>query len=182
VKGWPDLRMAGAGTLVALAGIAGGVWIFGMRRVDTEALKRRFPNTYGVFENCFYFDLTYRRLLVDGYMALADRLAAFDGAVIDGAVNGVARAWSVSSASAWRFDGAVIDGAVNGLAAAVVRTGARVRRLQAGEVQGYQRFAYGSLLVLLASSLLAPLVGVVPAFAGGAVAFLIMGVVVLRGA
>jgi NADH-quinone oxidoreductase subunit L len=182
VKGWPNLGMAMAGTLVAVVGIAAGVWVFGMKRVDTEAVKARFPNTYAAFENKFYFDTVYGYVFVDGYKALASWLSTFDGTAIDGVVNGAARLWSRTSEVAWRADARVIDGAVNGIASVVVRTGARLRGLQAGEVQGYQRLAYATLLVMLASSILAPLIGAVPAFAAGTVVLLLMGVVVLRGA
>jgi hypothetical protein len=56
-----------------------------------------------------------------------------------------------------------------------------VRTLQAGEVQGYQRLAYGALLVLLGASLVAPFVGATAALAGGAVVLLLMGVLVVGG-
>jgi NADH:ubiquinone oxidoreductase subunit 5 (subunit L)/multisubunit Na+/H+ antiporter MnhA subunit len=182
VKGWPDLGMAAVGTLAALSGIGAGVWVFGMKRVDTEAFKARVPRIYAAFENKFYFDRAYGRVFVDGFVALADALSRFDLSVIDGVVNGVARAWSLASTAAWHFDGRCIDGAVNGAGALVAASGARLRKLQAGQVQGYQRLAYASLLILLAASVLTPVVGGVPAFAGGAVVLLLMGVVALRGA
>jgi hypothetical protein len=119
---------------------------------------------------------------VKGYFALSQWLAKFDLSFVDGAVNGVATVWSKLSTLAWSADAHVIDGAVNGLASAVARAGARVRTLQAGEVQGYQRLAYGALLVLLGASLVAPFVGATAALAGGAVVLLLMGVLVVGGA
>jgi NADH-quinone oxidoreductase subunit L len=180
--GWPDPVMATVSTLVVLAGIAGGWWVFGADRVDTGALKSRWRRVYAAFEHNFYFDDVYRRVFVDGYALAAAGLAAFDASVIDGAVNGVARAWSAVSALSWGADVRVIDGAVNGVGRLVTRAGARVRMLQTGEVQGYQRLAYAALLVLLAASVLAPFVGVPAAFAGGAVVLLLMGVLVAGGA
>jgi NADH:ubiquinone oxidoreductase subunit 5 (subunit L)/multisubunit Na+/H+ antiporter MnhA subunit len=182
VKGWPDLGMATAGTIAAFSGIGAGVWVFGMKKVDTEALKRRVPALYSAFEQKFYFDAVYRRLFVDGYFAVSGWLAKFDLAFVDGAVNGVARGWSALSAGAWRADSRVIDGAVNGLGRFVARTGARMRLLQAGDVQAYQRLAYGAVLVLLGASLAAPFVGAAAAMAGGAVVLLLMGVLVVGGA
>jgi len=181
-KGWPNLGMAAAGTLVALSGIGVGVWVFGMGKVDTEAAKKRFARTYRVLKAKFYFDALYERVFVGGYVALADRLSRFDASVIDGAVNGVATLWGATSQVAWTADIKIVDGAVNGLGRFVSKAGTRLRGLQAGEVQGYQRLAYGSLLILLVSSVLTPVIGAVPAFAGGAVLLLIMGVVALRGA
>jgi NADH-quinone oxidoreductase subunit L len=182
VKGWPDLGMAMVGTIAALSGIGAGVWVFGMKRVDTGALKRRFPKLQAAFEQGFFFDITYEHTLVNGYFAASQWLAKFDLSFIDGAVNGVAAAWSKLSAGAWRADSRVIDGAVNGLASAVARAGARVRTLETGEVQRYQRLAYAALLVLLGASLVAPFVGATAALAGGAVVLLLMGVLVVGGA
>jgi NADH-quinone oxidoreductase subunit L len=182
VKGWPDLGMATAGTLVALSGIAVGVWIFGMKKLDTEAVKARFPRTYRAFRNKFYFDLFYDRVFVRGFVALAGWLTRFDATAIDGVVNGAASLWSRTSRVAWKFDRSVIDGAVNGVGSLVARAGARLRGLQAGEVQGYQRLAYASLLTLLAASVLTPVIGPAYAFIGGAVVLLLIGVVALRGA
>jgi NADH-quinone oxidoreductase subunit L len=181
-KGWPDLGMAIAGTLMALSGIAAGVWVFGLKRVDTEALKSSVPRLYAAFENRFLFDAAYRRVFVVPFVAVAGLLARLDLSVIDGAVNGVAHAWSALSSAAWRADAGVIDRAVNGVGALVARAGARLRRLQAGEVQGYQRLAYAALLILLAASVLTPVIGGAAAFAGGTIALLLMGLVALRGA
>jgi NADH-quinone oxidoreductase subunit L len=181
IKGGLDLGMATVGTIAALSGIAVGVWVFGMKKVDTEALKRRSPMLQAAFEQGFFFDITYEHTLVKGYFALSQWLAKFDLSFVDGAVNGVATVWSKLSTLAWSADAHVIDGAVNGLASAVARAGARVRTLQAGEVQGYQRLAYGALLVLLGASLVAPFVGATAALAGGAVVLLLMGVLVVGG-
>ncbi len=181
-KGWPDLGMAAVGTLAALAGIGAGVWVFGLGKVDTAVLKRRLPRVYAAFVNKFYFDTVYGIVFVGAYAHLSGWLARFDVSLIDGAVNGIASAWSKVSSVAWSADVRLIDGAVNGLAGAVTRAGGRMRTLQAGAVQGYQRLAYGALLVLLGASLLVPFVGTTVALAGGAVALLLMGVLVVRGA
>jgi NADH-quinone oxidoreductase subunit L len=181
-KGGLDLGMATVGSVAALSGIGAGWWVFAMKRVDTEALKRRVPALYAAFDQKFYFDAVYHRVFVDGYFAVSGWLAKFDLAFVDGAVNGIARGWSALSAGAWRADSQVIDGAVNGLGRFIARTGARMRLLQAGDVQAYQRLAYGALLVLLGASLAAPFVGAAAAMAGGAVVLLLMGVRVVGGA
>lgn len=180
--GWPDLGMALTGTAAALVGIGAGVWVYGMRKVDTVALAARFPRLRAVLDNKFYFDLTYNRLLVAGYASATKQLARFDHGAIDGIVNGVARAWNASAEALWRVDARIIDGAVNGIASAVQHAGARARRLQAGQVQGYQRFAYAALLVLLVAALLSPVIGVVAAVFAALVVLFVMGVIVVRGA
>jgi NADH-quinone oxidoreductase subunit L len=182
VRGWPDLAMAASGTVVALAGIGAGWWVYGLKKVDTQALTLRFPRTYAVLTNKFYFDLTYNRLIVGGYRWIAGSLARLDLSAVDGVVNGVARAWVSASEALWRFDIRVIDAAVDGTGSLVRRAGARVRELQNGRVQSYQRLAYAALLALLALSLLSPVIGWAAAVLGVAVVLVVMGVIVLRGA
>jgi NADH-quinone oxidoreductase subunit L len=147
--GWPDLGMAFSSSAVATAGIVAGWWVFGKKAVDTEAFKARFPQFYGVFANKLYFDRTYEFLFVDSYRRLSDALWSFDAKVIDGAVNGFGRAWSAAAVGSWSFDARVIDGAVNGVGAGVKWLGARVRRLQGGSVQTYQRLVMAAVIVLV---------------------------------
>ncbi len=147
--GWPDLAMALSSSAVATSGIVAGWWVFGKKAVDTEALKARFPQVYGIFDNKFYFDRTYEFVFVEAYRRLSDALWTFDGGVIDGAVNGFGRAWSALAGGSWTFDARVIDGAVNGLGSGVRWVGARVRRLQGGQLQNYQRLVMAAVLVLV---------------------------------
>jgi NADH-quinone oxidoreductase subunit L len=182
VKGWPDLGMALAGSAAALIGIGAGWWVYGAKRVDTAAVIARFPRTYGALANKFYFDLTYDRLVRDGWVTVSGLLAKFDLSAIDGVVNGVARVWSRASTLLWRVDSRVIDGAVNGLATLVRGAGGRVRLLQAGQVQSYQRLAYATLLVLVALSLLPSVIGAAGAVVVASIVFVVAGLIVLKGA
>jgi NADH-quinone oxidoreductase subunit L len=181
-KGWPDLGMAIVGSIAAATGIGLGVWVYAFAGIDTQELRLRFPRVTAVLDNGFYFDLTYNRGLVETFQWLTRLLAGFDATIIDGVVNATARAWSVLSRVSWDFDGAVVDGAVNGVASLVKRAGDRVRTLQAGRVQGYQRLGYAGLLALLGMALLVPLVGALAAAACALVALIVVGVVVVRGA
>lgn len=148
---WPDPLTAGVSSLVAGAGIAAGWFVYGRRSrvVNTQILKQRFANAYGVLVNKFYLDLTYRYSLVRPYAALAAALSAFDGRIVDGAVNGAGRLWRIAAAVGWRFDSGIIDGAVNGAAAAVKAAGSRVRELQSGRVRGYQTLVAGAIVLLV---------------------------------
>jgi NADH:ubiquinone oxidoreductase subunit 5 (subunit L)/multisubunit Na+/H+ antiporter MnhA subunit len=182
VKGWPDLGMAVVGSIAATAGIGLGVWIYAFAGLDTRELRLRFPRITVVLENGFYFDLTYNRGLVETFQWLTRRLSAFDATVIDGVVNAVARGWSAASRASWAFDGSIVDGAVNGIASLVKRAGDRVRTLQAGRVQGYQRLGYAGLLASLGLALLVPHIGALAAVACALVALIVVGVIVVRGA
>jgi NADH-quinone oxidoreductase subunit L len=182
VKGWPDLGMAIVGSLAATAGIGVGVWIYAFGGVDTQELRRRFPRVTAVVDNGFYFDLTYNRGLVAAFGWLAGVLARFDTSAIDGVVNGAARAWSASSRAMWEFDGSVVDGAVNGVGALVKRAGDRMRTMQAGRVQGYQRLGYAGLLAMITLAVLVPYIGVAAASGLALVALIVVGAIVVRGA
>jgi NADH-quinone oxidoreductase subunit L len=152
VKSPPALGMAITGSVFALGGIAAGLWVYAFAGLDTDDLKRRFPRVYGVLVGKLYFDLTYRRVLVDGFASVSAWLARFDASAIDGVVNAVGAGWTRASTALWDADIHVIDGAVNGVATLVKRAGVRARELQIGRVQTYQRLAFGGLLVLLVLS------------------------------
>ena len=76
-------------------------------------------------------------------------LARFDGAVIDGAVNGAGRlGWWVSACKAW-VDRVIVDGAVNGVARLVQAVGVAGRRLQTGTVHHYLLWIVTAMVVLI---------------------------------
>jgi NADH-quinone oxidoreductase subunit L len=154
---WPDPLMAGLSVTVFVGGAGLGWLVYARGAVATGPLKDRFRGAYGVLSNKFYFDSAYDAFLVRPYRRLAAWLSGFDLSVIDGAVNGVAAAWTGFAAATYRSDLSIIDGAVNGLAVLVGRAGARVRKIEVGRVQVYQRLAYvGLLFVLLLVLLLVP--------------------------
>lgn len=148
---WPAFSTAVISSLAALAGIGFGWYVYGRRTsvVNTQALKQRYPHAYGVLTNKYYFDLTYGYFIVGGYSALARGLAALDSSVVDGIVNGVARAWRTLAAGGQVFDGRVIDGAVNGTATVVKAAGARMRTIQTGNVRSYQTLVAGAVVLLV---------------------------------
>jgi NADH-quinone oxidoreductase subunit L len=151
-----DPLMAGLSIAVFAIGVGGGWLVYGLKVVDTEAVKARFPYAYGMLANKLYFDLTYAELLVRPFHQLTAWLSGFDSRRIDGVVNGAASWWSDFADTLWAGDVRVIDGAVDGLGSLVNRAGARVRELEVGRVQVYQRLAYGGLLVVLLVVLLLP--------------------------
>lgn len=148
---WPEVSVALISSGVALAGVGLGWWVYGRRTVvvNTRSLKRRMGYAYDALAQKLYFDLTYDRLLVGGYVVLTKLLARFDGSVIDRVVNGAARAWVYVASGSWTFDARVIDGGVNGAARVVRAAGARARSLQSGRVQTYQRFILGAVVLLM---------------------------------
>ena len=148
---WPAIGMALTSSAVALAGIALGYYVYGRRSVvvNTRTLKRRFGYGYDALTQKLYFDLTYERLIIQPFIALARLLARFDLGAIDRVVNEAGRAWVALSSGSWTFDAKVIDGSVNGIARGVRVAGSRARSLESGRVQTYQRLILGALVLLM---------------------------------
>jgi len=148
---WPAALTAAVSTMVAGAGLGLGWFVYGRRTsvVNTRALKQRFANPYGVLANKYYFDLTYGHFIVGGYVSATRSLAAFDGRVVDGAVNGVGWLWRRLADAGWRFDAIAVDGLVNAAAALVRKIGSSARRLQSGRVRSYQTLVAGAVVLLV---------------------------------
>jgi len=128
-----------------------GWWVYGRRSmvINTRVWKQRFGYFYDMLVQKFYFDLTYERVFIAGYMKSADALTVFDQKGIDAVVNGAGKGWVSAADAAWVFDGRVIDGVVNGLAGLSVAIGRRARQLQSGHLQSYQRLVVGAVVVLM---------------------------------
>ncbi len=148
---WPSTAMLLVSLVVAGTGIGVGWWVYGRRSmvVNTRVWKQRFGYLYDMLVQKFYFDLTYERLFIRGYMNAADAMTVFDHKGVDGVVNGAGRAWVGASKGAWSFDGRVVDGAVNGVASLAKSIGRSARRLQTGHLQSYQRLVVGAVVVLM---------------------------------
>ena len=148
---WPTVALIAASTTVAAIGIGTGWWMYGRRSVvvNTGAYKVRLGPIYGALQQKLYFDLAYDVLIIRPYMRVCDWLAIFDRRGIDGAVNGAARGWVLFSEGAAIFDAVVVDGAVNGLATISKYAGSKLRNLQSGRLQGYQRLVLSAVVVLM---------------------------------
>jgi NADH-quinone oxidoreductase subunit L len=98
-------------TVVALTGIF-FAWLLYYRPSTLPAtIANNARYLYEALLNKWYFDELYQKVLVNG-----GKLVAY---------------------LSWRFDQLVIDGLVNGVAGLIRGTGARLRRVQTGFVQGY---------------------------------------------
>lgn len=73
----------------------------------------------------------------------------FDNTIVDGIVNGASWLYVFGSRISRIFDQKVIDGIVNGLGAASVLIGSRLRTVQSGEIQWYQRLIVGAGIVVI---------------------------------
>jgi NADH-quinone oxidoreductase subunit L len=116
--------------ILALAGILTAFFIYGLKLVKPETLRRAAGPVYTVLVNKFYVDELYM-LLVKGVF------------------------FTVSRAVAW-FDRHVVDGAVNLVGWLSRKGGEALRRTMTGKVQGYALVVFCgvtlTLVVLLAMS------------------------------
>ncbi|MDQ4006159.1 MAG: NADH-quinone oxidoreductase subunit L, partial [Actinomycetota bacterium] len=129
--GLSELSLSIVASLVALAGIGIGWFVYGSGRLDWQRLRERFAGTKRTLETGFYLDDLYGRVLVlPGKTAASFAAFGFDSRVIDGAVNGIGRGFAF-----------------------LARVG---RRVQTGVVRSYALAvlagAVGVLLILVARS------------------------------
>jgi NADH-quinone oxidoreductase subunit L len=133
------LGLMALSTVVALAGIAAGVWLYPDGRFRLSYLKRR-PFVLGCYRlsyHKFYFDELYWSGLVVPTLTASRGAALFDRWIIDGIVNAVGAATLVTSKLYRLFDVYVIDFIVN-LAGWIPRqVGRGLRYLQTGQVANY---------------------------------------------
>ncbi len=139
------------GSIAALAIGVSLAWTVGVQRRNLlpAGLRPLGHRLYRLAYNKYYVDELYDRAIIRPFLGAAQALARFDGAVIDGAVNGAGRlgAW-VGACKAW-VDRVLIDGAVNGVARAVQAVSVAGRRLQTGVVHHYLLWIVAALAAVL---------------------------------
>ncbi len=137
------------GVSVALA--LGGIW-FAWRRYRNQPTRDAALAGNGVhrlLSNKYWVDEIYDATAVQGTLSAGKGFYRFDQRVVDGAVNGAARATVVSGDLSDLSDRNLVDRAVNLVAEILAAASGRFRRLQTGLFQNY------ALLMLFAVVLLA---------------------------
>ncbi len=123
----------------ALGAMALAWWMY---KVDPswsrpKAFVARFPNLFRWVNAKYYVDEFYEAALIGPCKQLSAQLWAFDTWVVDGMVNGAARATLLwAEASAW-FDAHVVDGLVNLVAWVLQQASLASKTLQSGRVHNY---------------------------------------------
>jgi NADH-quinone oxidoreductase subunit L len=112
--------------LVAGAGVLLAYLMYGAKKISAESVGKAFKPVYKVFYRKYWMDELYEKAVVE-----------------NGLYKGVFRAW------AW-FDSEVVDGVVNGVADFTTETGARIRKLESGQLQVYGLAIILGVLVILA--------------------------------
>ncbi len=120
-----NFGLAASSTALALAGILLAWLIYGAKVISADKLRRAVAPVHTLVSNKYYMDYLYERVLVAGvlYRGVAFVLDQFDRRVVDGAVNGVARATRAG--------------------------GAALRLVQSGQLQAYGAVAFTGVLIIV---------------------------------
>ncbi len=124
----PHLPMASLSTVVVLAGLGLGWYLFRGGR-SPRALKCRIRPLYNLVVNKFYMDHIAENMIAGGYTKLSEALN-------------------------W-FDKHVINGIVNGVGVMCVKAGVVLRNVQSGQISAYQRMLVVGMFVFLLIAVLA---------------------------
>ncbi|GBD35282.1 NADH-quinone oxidoreductase subunit L [bacterium HR36] len=127
------LLSAGIGFLLATT-----VYYWGY--LDPEATQQQFARVYTFLWEKWHFDAVYRWIAVRPAMVLARICRWFDLYVIDGLVDGSARATVKISQWDGKFDLGIIDGLVNLTADIIYAVAAWLRHVQTGLLRNYVLF------------------------------------------
>ena len=139
----PDIKLrAGlAAFSSALIGVFGAAVVYLWGYLNPSEIKQTFKPIYTLLWNKWYFDQLYNILFVRPALFIGRQIAAFDRGVIDWFLH--ACAWFcrlISSVFAFVFDGALVDGTVNALARWTWDFGLLLRRFQTGSLRQYVLF------------------------------------------
>ena len=143
------------GVGAAFAGWLGARALYADGRMP-EALKARHLGAWTFLLQAWRVDALYQRVAVRPVLALARGLSAFDGAVVDGAVNAVGALGRLLGRIDAAIDTYVVDGAVNLVAALIGQGGRAMRRVQTGRIQTYLYGALGGALLVVLLNFLVP--------------------------
>ena len=123
--------------VVAACGIVLAYLMYYKNKISPEKLANRFPNLYTFLLNKWNFDVIYSNSVVKMTGSVSEQSAAFDQAVIDGAVNDIAKSSVQASRIHGWFDKYIVDGLVNASAWMIDLLGWFMRLFQTGRIQTY---------------------------------------------
>jgi len=133
--------------LAAGIGILLSMMIYYWKKISADDLAMRFKGVHKFLWNKWYFDEMYNATAIAGTLVVSRISAVFDLKIIDGAVNGVAKATVAGSWLSGLTDNRVVDGLVNLVARVIGWFGGTLREIQTGKVQSYILAALGALVL-----------------------------------
>jgi NADH-quinone oxidoreductase subunit L len=133
--------LAGALALLsALLGVLLAFVVYYFGYLDPAQTHEQFLGVFRLLWNKWYFDELYRFALVRPSLVVAQWCRWFDTRVIDGVIDGSARATVRFSNWDGRFDLGIVDGLVNLTARVIYAVGAWLRVFQTGLIRSYVLF------------------------------------------
>jgi NADH-quinone oxidoreductase subunit L len=133
--------LAGALALLsALLGVLLAFVVYYFGYLDPAQTHEQFLGVFRLLWNKWYFDELYRFALVRPSLVVAQWCRWFDTRVIDGVIDGSARATVQFSNWDGRFDLGIVDGLVNLTARVIYAVGAWLRVFQTGLIRSYVLF------------------------------------------
>ncbi|MFQ5677147.1 MAG: NADH-quinone oxidoreductase subunit L, partial [bacterium] len=133
---------------IAGLGILLSTLVYYWKKISAEVWGKRLKPIYTLLWNKYYFDELYSATVIALTLLISRISALFDMKVIDGVVNGVARATAGVSVGNGRFDLKIIDGLVNLVGGMIAFFGAQLRLIQTGRIQSYILMALAAVLIL----------------------------------
>ncbi|MDT3697898.1 MAG: NADH-quinone oxidoreductase subunit L [Thermincola sp.] len=122
-QGHWNFFLVGLSTVLALIGIAGATYIYGLNKVSHEALAKKFAPLYKLSFNKFYIDEIYLW-------------------IIHNIIDGLGRVL-------WWVDIKIVDGIVDGIGKLAQVMGSLLRRVQTGKLQHYALVLFAGVVILV---------------------------------
>jgi NADH-quinone oxidoreductase subunit L len=145
------LVIAGLATLLALAGIALGAWLYrGAFAVagERDPLERALPAVFSVLNRKFYVDELYAATVGRLVRWLMNARQWFDRNVLDRAVRGIGRLALFLGQVNFIVDDTALNDGADALAGGTLASGDNVRRIQTGRIQDYLGLMFGLVVVI----------------------------------
>jgi len=145
------------GREIALAAISVGVALLGVGLAYRNYIKHpnipaqwamNWARLHRLVLNKYWVDEIYDRVFVRGTKKLAAIFFWFDSRIVDGGVNGSGWLLRLFVFFGGLFDKIVVDGLVNMVGGISLAAGARIRRIQTGQIQTYLGALAGMLVVI----------------------------------
>lgn len=122
-QGHWNFFLVGLSTVLALIGIAGATYIYGLNKVSHEALAKKFAPLYKLSFNKFYIDEIYLW-------------------IIHNIIDGLGRVL-------WWVDVKIVDGIIDGIGKLAQVLGSLLRRIQTGKLQHYALVLFAGVVILV---------------------------------
>jgi NADH-quinone oxidoreductase subunit L len=150
-----EIGLMALSVLVGLAGMWTAYRFYVLSPETPERLAASWSGAHRVLSDKYYVDELYDATAVQGTMAGARGLWAFDGRVVDGAVNGAGWVTVFSSWVSHLADKYIVDGLVNLVGWTTGESSFIVRWVQTGLVQNYALWMLAGVFALMTLYLIA---------------------------